>query len=114
MPFVQVKVTGKLQSAQKAQLAARLTDAIGQAFSKPAAYIMLSIEDQQELYMAGKPLEQGAFISVRLLGQAVRSACETATAECSRVLEEELNLKGRGVYISFHPVENWGQGSSLF
>ena len=43
MPFINAKLTVKLDDNQKNKLQVKLTDAVAEAFSKPKAYIMTEI-----------------------------------------------------------------------
>ena len=60
MPFIDAKLTVKLDDNQKNKLQAKLTDVVSEAFSKPKAYIMAGIEDDKSLYMDEKKLDKGA------------------------------------------------------
>ena len=79
MPYIETKLSIKLNETQKDDLQKKLSDAAAVALSKPKAYIMTEIEDGKSLYMAGKELENGAYIDISLLGTAEKSACENLT-----------------------------------
>jgi hypothetical protein len=49
---------------------------------------MVGMEDNYDLRMAGKKLEKGAYVAVSLLGNAV--------------------------YVTYHPVNDWGWNGSNF
>ena len=79
MPYIEAKLSFKMEDTQKDDLHKKLEDVISAAFSKPKSYIMTNITDTQRLYMAGERVEKGAYISVSLLGSASKSACQSAT-----------------------------------
>lgn len=114
MPYIEVKTTVRLDEAQKDALQKKLTDAVSVAFGKPKAYIMVGIEDDKSLYMAQKKLEKGAYIAIRLLGTASKSACQTLTGEICDILQTDHGIAGNNVYVSYHPVDLWGWNGSMF
>ena len=67
MPFIQANLSIELNDNQKNDLQEKLSNAVSSAFSKPTAYIMSEISCGKSLYMGGKKLEKGAYISIKLL-----------------------------------------------
>ena len=69
MPFIDSKITVPVSPEKKEVLKTEL----GQALSllhKPESYLMVGMEDNYDLWMAGKKLEKGAYVSVSLFGNA--------------------------------------------
>ena len=114
MPYIEAKFSVKLDESQKDDLQKKLADAVSSAFSKPKAYIMANIEDSASLYMAGEKVEKGAYISIRLLGSASKSACQMSTKNICDILSSELGLDGSKIYVTYHPVDLWGWNGSMF
>ena len=52
MPYIEAKMSIKLDERQKDDLQKKLTGAVSAAFGKPKAYIMACIEDDKSLYMS--------------------------------------------------------------
>ncbi len=113
MPYIEAKLSIKLDENQKNELQAKLTDAVSAAFSKPKAYIMASVDDGKSLYMAGNKSDKGAYISVSLLGSASRAACQGATENICNILTG-YGIDGSSVYVTYHPVDLWGWNGSMF
>ena len=113
MPYIEAKLSIKLDEDQKNDLQAKLTNAVSIALSKPKAYIMAGIEDEKTLYMAEKKLDKGAYISVKMLGSASKSACQNLTAGICDILSAYA-IEGSNVYVTYHPVELWGWNGSMF
>ena len=86
MPYIEAKMSIKLDERQKDDLQKKLTGAVSTAFGKPKAYIMACIEDDKSLYMAEKKLEKGAYIAIRLLGSTSKSACQGLTGAICDIL----------------------------
>ena len=113
MPYIEAKLSVNLDEAQKNDLQARLTDVVSSAFSKPKAYIMTNLEDGKSLYMAERKLENGAYISIRLLGSASKPDCQNLTRNICDILAE-YGITGSNVYVTYHPVDLWGWNGSMF
>ncbi len=113
MPYIEAKLSVKLDETQKNELQAKLTEVVSASFSKPKAYIMAGIEDGKSLYMAEKKLEKGAYISISLLGSASKPACQTLTGNICSILSE-YGIDGSSVYVTYHPVDLWGWNGSMF
>ena len=114
MPYIEAKMSIKLDEHQKDDLQKKLTDAVSTAFSKPKAYIMACIEDDKSLYMAERKLEKGAYIAIRLLGSASKPACQGLTGEICRILQNDFGIDGANVYVTYHPADLWGWNGGMF
>ncbi len=114
MPFVNAKVSVDLNDEQKDQLQQKLTEAVNKSFGKPTQYIMVGIETRQDLYFGGKKMAKGAFVEISLLGHPSGSACSAMTAQVCDILQQQLGIAGNMVYVSYHPIDNWGWNGSNF
>ena len=113
MPYIETKLSIKLDENQKNELQSKLTNVVSSAFSKPKTYIMANIEDEKTLYMAEKKLEKGAYISVSLLGSASKPACQNLTKDICNILSD-YGIDGSSVYVTYHPVDLWGWNGMMF
>ncbi len=113
MPYIEAKLSIKLDENQKNDLQEKLTDAVSSAFSKPKAYIMSEIDDEKSLYMAEKKLDKGAYISISLLGSASKPACQNLTKNICDILSG-FGIDGSSIYVTYHPVDLWGWNGSMF
>ena len=114
MPYIEAKLSITLDETKKDDLQKKLAGAVSSAFSKPTAYIMTNIEDAKSLYMGGNKAEKGAYIVVKCLGSVSRPSCQSATKSICDMLTNDYGLNGSHVYVTFHPVENWGWNGSMF
>ncbi|MBQ8672242.1 MAG: hypothetical protein IJ525_06965 [Alphaproteobacteria bacterium] len=114
MPYIEAKMSIKLDVNQKNDLQKKLTDAVSVAFGKPKAYIMACIEDDKALYMAERKIEKGAYIAIRLLGSASKSSCQGLTGEICDILQSDYGIDSANVYITYHPVDLWGWNGGMF
>ncbi len=113
MPFIDSKVTTALTPDKQEKIKSRLGQAIG-IMGKSETYLMVGFEDQYELYMGGQKLDQGAFVSVRVLGQVDRDASDRMTAEICQIYQEELGIPGQNIYVAYFGTPNWGWNGSNF
>ncbi|MCQ2741406.1 MAG: phenylpyruvate tautomerase MIF-related protein [Alphaproteobacteria bacterium] len=114
MPYIEAKMSVKLNDNQKDSLQKKLTDAVSSTFGKPKAYIMTNIEDNKALYMAERKLEKGAYIAISLLGAPSKSACQSLTQEICAILQSDFGIDDASVYVTYHPTDLWGWNNSMF
>lgn len=113
MPFIDSKITVKLASEQEETIKSKLGQAI-RVMGKGENFLMVGFEDEYDLYMGGKKLEQGAFVSVRVLGQVDASSSERMTGEICHIYEEELGIPGSNIYVTYQGIADWGWNGSNF
>ena len=114
MPYIQARLSIKLDDTQKENLQKKLTSVTSSALAKPKAYIMTGIEDDKSLYMAEKKIDKGAYISISLLGSTTKPACQKLTNEICSFLSADYDIDGANVYITYHPTDLWGWNGSMF
>lgn len=113
MPFIDSKITGAVPQEKREVLKAELGKAVS-LLGKPESYLMVGFEDNYDLYMGGKKLERGAYVSVSLFGSASKAAYESMTERICRLYEEQLGIPGNAVYVTYHGVNDWGWNGSNF
>ncbi len=113
MPFVDARLTVPATAAQKESLKAAFGQAIT-ALHKTESYLMVSITDDCPLWLGGRRLEKGAYVAVSLFGQAAARDYDRMTGLICGILQRELGIPGDAVYVTYHPVENWGWNGSNF
>lgn len=113
MPFIDARITVPATPAQKEEIKSALGRMIG-TLHKSEAYLMVGIEDRYDLWLAGKKLEKGAYVSVSLYGSAPAADYDRLTGQICALLEEKLGIPGSAVYVTYHPVSDWGWNGSNF
>ena len=106
MPFIDLKIAGVVPAEKK--------ESVKAALHKTETYLMVGIADNYDLWMGGRRLERGAYAAVSLFGSAAPADCEEMTARVCRILNEELGIPGEAVYVTYHPVRDWGWNGSNF
>ncbi len=113
MPFIDSKITLKVTDAQKENIKARLGKSVS-LLGKSERYLMVGIDDQYDLYLAGEKLDKGAYVEVSLFGNASSDAYDKMTGEICKALDEELGIPGDKVYVKYHGVQDWGWNGRNF
>ena len=113
MPLIDSKITMKITDEQKEDLKAAFGKLIA-TLNKPEAYLMVGIEDAYDLWFGGKKLEKGAYVAVSLLGDAPKAAYEKLTSQICSLMEEKFGIPGKAVYVTYHPVSDWGWNGGNF
>ena len=80
MPFIDSKVTVSVTEEQKEKIKSELGKAIT-TLHKTETYLMVGIEDDYDLWMAGNKIDKGAYVSVSLFGNASASDYDNMTAK---------------------------------
>lgn len=113
MPFIDSKITLSVTPEQKEVIKTRLGQAVS-IINKPESFLMVGIEDNYDLYMAGNKLEKGAYVAVSLFGNSTSEAYEKMTGVICKIYEEELGIPGQSVYVTYHGVNDWGWNGRNF
>ncbi|MBQ2803768.1 MAG: hypothetical protein IJF07_07705 [Lachnospiraceae bacterium] len=113
MPFIDSKITVSVSQDKRETLKAALGKSMS-LLSKPEGFLMVGFEDNYDLYMGGKKLEKGAYVSVSLFGNAPKSAYEAMTATICDLYEKELGIPQNAVYVTYHGVSDWGWNGQNF
>lgn len=113
MPFIDSKITVKVDDAKKEEIKCRL-GALMSTIGKSETYLMVGIDDSYDLWMGGKKLDKGVYVEVSLLGDAGKSAYENMTKAICDMYEEILGINPASVYVKYHPVTDWGWNGTNF
>ena len=113
MPFIDSKITVPVTSELKEEIKSELGKLIT-TLGKTETYLMVGIEDAYDLWLGGKKLDKGAYVSVSLYGNAPEESYDKLTGQICDLFEEKLGIPGNAVYVTYHPVNDWGWNGSNF
>ncbi len=113
MPFIDSKITVKITDQQKEEIKTELGKLIG-TLNKSETYLMVGLEDAYDLWLGGKKLEKGAYVAVSLYGNAPKEAYARLTGQICALLADKLGIPGNAVYVTYHPVSDWGWNGQNF
>lgn len=114
MPYINVKVGKKLTDEKITELKAALGQAITAIPGKSEAYLMVCIEDDMKLWLAGDNTTPKAFVDVRILGKAAAKDYSKMTGEVCRILENIAGIAPGDVYAAYSEYEHWGHNGHNF
>lgn len=113
MPFIDCKITKKLNDGQKEGIKSALGSAIVN-LHKTESYLMVGIDDDYDLYFAGKKLEAGAFVDVRAFGEVSHADCDRMTAAICSALSSVAGIRPSCVYVTYRGYADWGWNGGNF
>lgn len=113
MPFIDSKVSIRLTDQQKEEIKTELGQLIA-TLNKSEAYLMVGIEDGYDLWLGGKKLDKGAYVAVSLYGDAPEERYNQLTGQICKMLSDRLGIPGNAVYVTYHPVSDWGWNGKNF
>ncbi len=113
MPMIDSKLTVKITDQQKEELKTEFGKLIT-TLNKPETYLMVGIEDGYDLWFGGKKLDKGAYVAVSLLGNAPQELYEKLTGQICDLLSRKFDIPGNAVYVTYHPVSDWGWNGKNF
>lgn len=107
MPFIDSKISLPVSAEKRETIKSRFGKAIS-ILNKTESFLMVGFEDNYDLYMGGNKLERGAYVAVRLFGNASSDACDAMTGEICKIYEEELGIPGQSIYVTYQGIRDWG------
>lgn len=113
MPYIEAKITLPLSDSQKEDLKCGFGETMS-LIGKPEAFLMVNIEDKKDLWFAGEKLEKGAYVSLSLLGNSTSENYQKVTKAICLLLSEKLGIDPDKIYVTYHPVSDWGWNGSNF
>ncbi len=113
MPFIDSKITVPVTDEKKEKIKSELGKAIS-ILHKPESYLMVGINDNYDLWFAGKKLDKGAYVSVDVFGDVSSTDSDKMTASICDILNKELDIPGDKVYVEYRGTRNWGWNGNNF
>ena len=99
MPFIDSKITVSVDAAKKEELKSELGKLIT-TLHKSETYLMVGIEDNYDLWLGGKKLDKGAYVSVSLYGNASASDYDRLTGQICDLYAKKLGIPGNCIYVT--------------
>ena len=113
MPFIDSKISVKMTEEKKEIIKSSLGQLVS-IIRKPESFLMVGIDDDYDLWFAGKKLEKGAYVEVSLFGNAGSDLYEKLTGAICELFEAELGIPKNAVYVTYHPITDWGWNGQNF
>ena len=115
MPFVDARITCALTDEQKDALKAEFGQAVS-TFGKGESFLMVGIADNFDLWLGGRKLDEGAYVSFSMIGETPDAACREFSAKACSILHDVAGIPASNIYLTFHPMSaaRWGWNGSTF
>ena len=113
MPFIDSKVTMKLSEEKKDILKSKLGEAAS-IIGKSEKFVMVGFNDDYPLYLGGRKLDKGAYVSVDVFGSSNAPTCNDMTGRICEIYEEELGISSENVYVEYRATNEWGWNGRNF
>ena len=115
MPFINAKVTKELSTEKKDELKAALAKAVG-LIGKAETWVMVDIEDKQDIWLGGEKKESAGYVSIELVGKADENASLTLSKAVCNVMENTLSIPADSTYITIKEFDgyHWGWNKQTF
>ena len=113
MPFIDSRITVKVTDGKKEEIKTELGKLIT-TLNKSENYLMVGITDSCDLWLGGKKLEKGAYVAVSLYGNAPKESYDRLTGQICDLLSRKLDIPGNAIYVTYHPVSDWGWNGANF
>ncbi len=113
MPFINVNTNVKITDEQSE----KLKNALGQAIecvNKSEDWLMLSFEDECDMYFKGQSNFPMAFVDVSVFGKSTDEGCENMTIELCKIFKEILNISSDKLYVKYSGSNQWGWNNKNF
>ncbi len=113
MPYISLEANTPILPSQAEELKTQFGKAISLIPGKSETYLMVSVKENPNLWMAGTN-DGAAYIRVAMLGKAQRADCNTLTARICQVVSRILSIAPNRVYVCFSYTDEWGCDGTLF
>ncbi len=114
MPFIRTHFTGTITPAQEAALKEGFGKAIALLPGKTQRWLMVEFADNCRIWFQGGNEAPLAMVEVSVFGSSTDAAYEKLTAEITRLLTGELNLKPENIYVKYAETSHWGWNGGNF
>lgn len=115
MPLVKLQISATVPEEQQQTLIAAASQLIADTIGKPEQYVMVTLETQVPIMMAGTQGD-AAFADVRSIGGLNNTVNKQISQKLAAALQEHVGVATDRVYMNFTSIngENWGWRGSTF
>ena len=114
MPLLKIQTNARIDDQKSQSLLKNVSQRIAAALSKPEQYMMVSLEADLPMMLAGTG-EPTAFVELRGIGLPTAKTGELSRLLCQWV-ESKLGVAQQRIYINFAdvPASLWGWNGETF
>ena len=114
MPYIEAKVSCKLDESKINALKSGFGKAIECIPGKSEGWLMVNIEDGKSMFFKGNADGDTAYISVSIFGKASRDAYEALTGEICSLVSSVTGTSPDRIYVTYSEYDKWGWNGSNF
>lgn len=114
MPFIVSRINRKVSEEQKIELKANLGKAIECVPYKSEAFLMVGIEDEYTLFMAGNGDEPLAYVEVSIWKNENHMGYQSLTREIANSINKVLGVALENIYIRYIDIPSWARGREYY
>ena len=114
MPFINVKTNAAVSKEKCEAIKSALGQAITALPGKSEQWLMVGIDDNYDLWFSGEKMDKAAYVSVALYGSCASDAYDRLTGQICTLYQDVLGIPADRVYVSYHPVHDWGWNGNNF
>ncbi len=108
MPYINTTVNTTVTKEAQTAIKTRLGKAISLIPGKTEEWLMLSFNENKDMYFRGSNEKPLAYVTVSLFGSASDSAYDALTAEITEIVGEELAIEPSCIYVKYEEINHWG------
>jgi len=109
MPCIQIKTNQKTAGEKADRIKTGLGSIISMFPGKTEEWLMVTIEDNCQIYFGGQTGRPMAMVEVKLLGNAIDPIIAgKVTEKITKLLEEILKTAPQDIYIKYEASQDWG------
>lgn len=113
MPYIHIATNVPVSTAGGETIRREMGRAITALPGKSEQWLMVRLEDDARLWMAGSDAP-AAMVQVGVYGGADAEACDSLTGRITDVLEAVLAVDPARIYVQYAQTEYWGWNSRNF
>lgn len=113
MPFINTNTNVTISDENREILKTKLGKAI-ELLDKSESWLMLSFEDNCDMYFKGDSSSPMAFVDIAVFGRSTDEGCEKMTKEVCSIYNEVLGIAPDKLYVKYSGTDQWGWNNMNF
>jgi phenylpyruvate tautomerase PptA (4-oxalocrotonate tautomerase family) len=113
MPYIDVKISKKLDNQEETTLKSKLGELISVIPGKSEDVLMIGIDDEYAIYFSGQKKEKVAYINVNLYKESGFEYKAEFTKKVFEFFEKEYGFTKNNIFMTFGEYNSWGANGEL-
>jgi phenylpyruvate tautomerase PptA (4-oxalocrotonate tautomerase family) len=108
MPYVSITSSKKLSQEEKDTIKTEMGSLIGIVPGKSESVMMIGFLDGTDIFYAGAPKNNAAYISIHLFGACGLAEKKELTEKVFKLMEDKLGVANSDLFVTISEFANWG------